>query len=124
MPLSSFLNGRPFQQLRGLQWLTLSDTGISQTLSVTSDTGGGATQVWTNAGTTPCRIDPVADRGSSRLVGGRIDERSTHAVTVPSGFVVSTAQRFAITGRGTFEVTATRDRTDAWASSFEVVQIS
>jgi hypothetical protein len=58
------------------------------------------------------------------MIGGRIDERSTHLVTVSPGTSVSTRSRFAIAGRGTFEVTATRDQTGEFARSFEVFEAS
>lgn len=123
MPYSTFLNGKNPTQLRGLQWLTFTDTGTVYTRGGSSDSGGGITVAWTAGGTTPCRIDPVVGNRSG-IVGGRIDERSTHIVRVPSGMTVSSDDRFAIAGRGSYEVTVTHDRTDAWALSFEVIQLS
>jgi len=122
MPLSTFLDGQNPSQLRGAAWLALSDVGVLQTRAGTSDSGGGVTVAWTNGGTTACRIDPLT--GRSGIVGGRIDERSTHRVTAPAGFSVSEADRFAITGRGTFEVTAAGERTAEWTNTFEVLEIS
>lgn len=122
MPLATFLNGGTAAQLRGLAWLALSDTGIVQTLTATSDSGGGATSAWANSGTTSCRVDP-AGGGGPRVTGGQIDERTTHLVTVPAGFAVTTGNRFAITGRGTYEVTQVRDRTAAPVAVFEVIQL-
>jgi hypothetical protein len=123
MPLSTFLNGTTPTRLRGLLWLSLSDVGHHVTQVSTDDTGGGVTQVWT-AGTADiaCRLDPLGD--NTGLVGGRVDERSTHMVTVPPGTTVNASDRFAITGRGTFEITATRDQTSEFAHSFEVIEIS
>jgi len=122
MPLSTFLDGQDPSQLRGLAWLSLSDTGIRQTASNTSDSGGGVTSSWVAAGTFACRIDPLG--ASSRLTGGQIDERSTHVVTVPPDAGVGAGDRFAISGRGSFEVTAVHQRTREWLSSFEVIEIS
>jgi hypothetical protein len=124
MPLSTFLNGENPSQLRGLQWLALSDIGYPVSGTVTSDSGGGGTTTWA-AGTVgiPCRIDPV-NATASRLTGGAIDERSTHVVTVPSGTSVSALNRFAIAGRGTFEVTATHVQTGELARQFEVIEVS
>lgn len=125
MPLSTFLNNRPPTQLRGLTWLALSDTAVIQVDTVTSDTGGGASQSWAASGTLPCRIAPLTNRPLSRMVGGQIDERSTHVVTVPPGTVgVDLSDRVAIVGRGTFEVTGVRERTDALTGVFEVMQVS
>jgi hypothetical protein len=127
MPFGTFMDGRNPVQLRGLEWLSLSDEGHHVTQVSTDDQGGGVTQVWTSqAGTIPCRIDPVGSR-TSRVTGGAIDERSTHVVTVPAGTAlggtVSAGNRFAIDGRGTFEITVTRDRTAEWSREFEVVAL-
>lgn len=122
MPLSTFLNGQNPDQLRGLLWLALSDAGYLVAGSITDDSGGGGTMTWT-AGTTgiPCRVDPLSDR--SRITGGAIDERSTHIITVPPGTTVTAASRFAVAGRGTFEVTATHMQTGELASAFEVIAL-
>jgi hypothetical protein len=121
MPLSTFLNGRNPDRLRGLQFLSLSELGYPRALTSTSDSGGGATQTWTNGGTLACRIDPLTN--NSRVTGGAIDERSTHVVTVPSGSTVPSSGQFTILNRGTYEVTATRDRTAAPTVQFEVIQL-
>lgn len=124
MPLSTFLDGQNPSQLRGLAFLALSDTGYVVAGTIVSDSGGGGTSTWT-AGTTgiPCRIDPLTDR-SARLTGGAIDERSTHVITVPPGSSVTAASRFAVDGRGTFEVTATHQQTGELVSVFEVIELS
>jgi hypothetical protein len=124
VPISTFLNGRNPTTLRGLLWLALSDSGNVLTASSTSDSGGGATQSWVAGTAIPCRIDPIADRGAARLTGGRIDERSTHVITVPPGTNVAAVNRFAISGRGTFEITATHEQTGEWARVFEVIAAS
>lgn len=128
MPLSTFLDGREATHLRGLQWLSLSDTGHHVTQVSTDDGGGGVSQVWTQlAGTVPCRIDPIGSRRQGRVTGGAVDERSTHVVTIPAGTAlggtVDAGNRFAIAARGTFEITATRDRTGEQVREFEVVAI-
>jgi hypothetical protein len=80
-------------------------------------------QVWTaQSGTVACRIDPIGTSNQGRVTGGAIDERSTHVVTIPAGgTVLDAGNRFAIAGRGTFEVTALRVRSAEWATEFEVV---
>jgi hypothetical protein len=120
VPFGTFLNGRAPTQLRGLQWLSMSDTGHVVRGSATDDQGGGITQVWTAGTGVPCRIDPVSANPGG-LTGGRIDERSTHVVTLTAGTSVTTDDRFSIDGRGTFEITALRDRTAEWVREFEVV---
>lgn len=122
MPLSSFLNASVPTQLRGLAWLSLSDVGQVGRGTVIGDTGGGGTTAWTYSGTISCRIDPL--NGRSRLTGGQIDERSTHVVTAQLGATVSASDRFAIAGRGTFEVTATHERTGRETLVFEVLKVS
>lgn len=123
MPFSTFLNGRAYTSLRGLQWLALSDTGSVLIRTYTSDSGGGATQVWAAGSAVPCMIESITSHAQSGLIGGRIDERSTHTVTVPVGTSVDNANRFQITGRGTFEITAVHQQTAEWARTFEVVAV-
>lgn len=124
MGISTFLNGRAPTQLRGLQWLALSDTAVVETLSSASDSGGGASETWTVAGTFPCRVAPLTNRPLSRTVGGQIDERSTHVLTTPLGSAIDVASRVVLPTRGTFEVTGVRARTDALTNVCEVIQIS
>lgn len=122
-PLSSFDEIPSVTQLRGLAWLALTDVGQVGAGSITGDTGGGGVTSWTYGTLVPCRIDPLSER-MGRVTGGQIDERSTHMVTVPPGIPVTASNRFAITNRGTFEVTAARVRTGAKSQVFEVIQIS
>jgi hypothetical protein len=120
MPLGTFLNGRP--PSRGLVWLALTDTATIIAGTVASDSGGGVTSTWAPTGTVDCRIDPLSG-ANSRITGGAIDERSTHVVTVPTGSTVSVTNRVAIANRGTYEVTAVRDRTDQLTQVFEVIAL-
>lgn len=124
MSLSTFLNGRAASQLRGVQWLAFSESGVALSATVSSDSGGGGSVVWAAAGTFACRVDPLGAANNGRVTGGQIDERSTHVVMTQSGATVGASDRFAITGRGTFEVTAVRQVTAEFAHSFEVVQVS
>jgi hypothetical protein len=62
--------------------------------------------------------------GASHETGGAIDERSSHIVTLPAGTNVAAANRFVIAGRGTFEVTAVRQRTASLTQVIEVVPTS
>jgi hypothetical protein len=122
MPLGTFLDGDNPSQLRGLAWLSLSELGWKLTKTVTSDSGGGGTAMFTPGGTVSCRIDPFGQGGRNESTfGGRLDERSTHVVTLPAGTDVGQDDRFVISGRGTFEVTAVRERTREWAAFIEVV---
>lgn len=119
MPFSTFLDGREPDQLRGLAWLSLSETGYVIRGSAVDDGGGGVTQTWGTAGTVSCRIDPMG--GREGVFGGQIDDRSTHLLHVPAGTSLDDADRFVIPARGTFEVTAVRQRTREWSRVFEVV---
>ena len=118
MPLSTFLNGRPPTQLRGLQWLSLTETGTVLSVTNTADTGGGVSQVWAAGTAVPCRIDPLS--GGEEITANRISDESTHLVTVPAGTQVTANSRFAIAGRGTFDITVVRDATGELARTFEV----
>jgi len=120
MTLSTFLSDAPVSQLRGLQWLALSDTGQVGTNTITDDGGGGVTSGWAWGSSVPCRIDPLTN--NETLAAGRISDRSTHLVTVPAGTPVSVSSRFLIAGRGTYEVTGVQDTTGELARFFEVVQ--
>lgn len=125
MPIATFLNDAPVSQLRGLGWLALSDVGFIGGAAVTSDSGGGGTTVWTYGTSFPCRVDPIASGHSNEGVNAeRLSDRSTHLVTTPRGTEVSAANRLAVTGRGTFEVTAVRTRTADPYTFFEAVQVS
>lgn len=124
MPLGTYLNNTaPTTRRIGLLWLALNETGNVLTGTAVSDAGGGVTQSWTAGAAVPCRIDPTGGRGAGE-VAERVDERSTHFVTVPPGTSITTNNRFVITGRGTFEVTATRDQSGELATMFEVVSAS
>jgi len=122
MSLSTFLNARNPSQLRGLSWLALSDVGQVGTSAPVDDGGGGVTTGWTLGASVPCRIDPLTD--NETLSAGRISDRSTHLVTVPSGTPVTTSSRFTIANRGTYEVTGVQDQTGELARFFEVVQVT
>ena len=119
MPFSTFLDGRTHSQLRGIAWLSLSDTGHILRGSATDDQGGGITQVWGTAGTVSCRIDPLS--GREQVFGGQIDDRTTHVLTLPAGTDISDTDQVVIASRGTFEVTAVRTRTREWVRYAEVV---
>ncbi len=122
MPLSTFLDGRPYTQLRGAAWLSLSDAGQVLSGSVSSDAGGGGTTTWTAGGTVPCRIDPLRRGGEEILIADRISERSTHLLRLPPGTPARVTDRFVIAGRGTFEILASVDRTREWVRTLEVVE--
>lgn len=120
-PLTTFLNDRPYVRLRGAAFLRMSETGQVVKGSVVSDAGGGGTTVWT-AGTVdiPCRIDALG--GGEAELGGAISDLSSHQIMLPPHTEITLEDRFAINGRGTFDVTAIRAQTAEWVTSVEVVQ--
>lgn len=108
-------------ELRGLLYLSLTELADIYALTSVDDGGGGATVTWGTAGTAiPCRVDPLLT-GAEGFAGGRVADRSTHLVTMPPGTPVAAPNRVAVQGRGTFEVTAVRDRTGEKARLVEVV---
>jgi hypothetical protein len=121
MPLSTFLNGRDPDRLRGLQFLALSDIALITRRAATSDSGGGASQTWATIGTAHCRVYP-AGGAPGRVVGGALDENTTHFCRLPAGTDIATPDRIVISGRGTFEVTMAQQRTGELSRLVEVMQ--
>jgi hypothetical protein len=121
MPIGTFLDGVIPTRLRGLAFLALSDTGHLETQVSTDDSGGGASQVWTAGTAIPCRVDDMT--GSEQLSAGRISDRSTHTIMVAPDVVPTPADRFLIDGKGTFEITAVRNRTREWLQILEAAQV-
>jgi hypothetical protein len=124
MPISTFLNGRPPTQLRGLAFLALSEAATIEARTAVSDGGGGASWTWAAAGSAPCRVYPVTTKGQGRITGGQIDERTTHYCVLPTGTPVNQAERIVIANRGTFEVTMVLQRTSRLTNVCEVMQLS
>ena len=121
MSVTTFLDGRPYTQLRGLRAAALSDTGHRLAGTFSDDGGGGGTAVYQNSSTVPCRLTPLT--GLEGEQGGRVSDLSDYMVTVPSGTVLTIQDRFLIDGRGTFTITATRERTAEWTTEFEVAKL-
>lgn len=124
MPLSTFLNNRAPVRLRGAMFLAFSDTAVIQTRTRTGDSGGGATDAWSAAGTVACRVYPVTMRGKGATIGGQVNERTTHFCNMPPQTTIHTADRVVIANRGTFEVTVALETTDAFTTRVEVFQVS
>ena len=124
MPLSTFLHNHASTRLRGLMFLALDESAIIQKRVSTSDSGGGASEAWVAAGTTVCRIYPVTIRGRGAVIGGQINERTTHFCEMPPNVSVNVSERILVGTRGTFEVTMGLETTDALATRIEVFQVS
>ena len=123
MPLTTFLDGRAPIRQRGLMFTSMSDVGVIQGRTSTSDVGGDAGAAWNAKGTVVCRVYPVTMRGKGGLIGERLNERSTHFCSMPLGADITTSDRIVIAGRGTFEVTLALDTTSAFDTRVEVMQI-
>lgn len=123
MSLGTYLNGGTIAQLRGLAFLSLSDSGIwIQASGTTGDSGGGRGSItWGTAGTLPCRLDPLV--GSENVVADRLNDRSTHQITLPPATAITTDDRIVIDSN-TYEVTALRDRTAESLRVIEAVKLS
>lgn len=101
--------------------MALSETGNALTTAGSSDSGGGFSSGTATTGTAiPCRLDPLS--GGETVIAGRIDERSTHVLTVPRQTDLDVSGQFQVTGWGTFEITAQRKRTQEGVRVYEVVE--
>lgn len=98
---------------------SLAGTAVIQTLTRTSDSGGGFTEGWASAGTVDCRIAPI--RGDEREIGERISPDADYVITLPWDAAVTTDSRIVSNG-GTFNVEAIRDRTWPVTKRVEVVK--
>lgn len=122
MGVATFLDGTAVTQQRGLAWLALSAAGQIISAGGTSDAGGGITGGSATLGSSfACRIDPLA--GGETPVAGRISDRSTHLVTVPSEITVDIANQVKVDD-DVFEITAIRSRTRALFQVLEAVEAS
>ena len=118
-PISTTLHDVTPTRLRGLTFLSLSDTGQIWRGTFTDNLGGGGTFTFSAVGTVACRIDPVA--GGEDVIAARIDERTTHRITVPPATDVSAKDRFRI-GADEYEITAVQTRTDEQVRVLEAVE--
>lgn len=122
MPLSTTAHDITPTTLRGLTFLSLSETGYLLRGTVTDNAGGGGSLTFGTAGTYACRVDPIG--GGEREVANRLDERTTHRITVPPDSAITASDRFAVATFGTFEITAVRTRTDEQVRILEAVEDS
>lgn len=125
MSVSTFLNGRAATQLRGLAFLSLSETCHVLEKTFASDGGGGGTTIWGTAGTAPCRVDPVTRANTEQVVADRLSDESTHRITIPAGVTsISVDDRVEVVGRGLYEVTAVPERTGEPLVFLEALKVS
>lgn len=101
----------------------LPDTCTIRRNTPTSDGGGGTTDGWADLATgVLCGIAPVgggeAPTGVNATSGSRINDESTHIVTLPDGQDVTEQDQIVIVGQ-TYRVTLVRKRA-AWELSRRV----
>lgn len=94
-------------RMRAIQESALPGTATIRRLTRVSDGGGGYTEQWTDIATVACRLAPVG--GGEGVTGGRVDDRTTHIITLPALTDVTEADRL-LTGGQTFEATLVRTR--------------
>lgn len=90
----------------------LPDTCTIQRKTAVSDGGGGTTETWADHATgIACRIAP-ASGGETGTAGDRVEDETTHVVTLPALTDITEADRLQVDGQ-VYEVTAVRKR-GAW----------
>lgn len=119
MPL---LTASELASMRSVTASALPDTCVIQTQAWASDGGGGGSQTWTTSGTLACRIAPAGGHGAGEgETGDRISADSEYVVTLPSDTSLTTNARL-LTGGGTFNVEAIRERSWNLSVRAEVVK--
>lgn len=99
--------------------------GICQivTFTETSDGAGGITESWTAGPDTRCRLAPLGSSPAG-VTADRLDERTSHVITLPARTTVTTDSRIQLEGR-MWQVTARRTRTatDTLVVRVEVMEV-
>lgn len=122
--MSLFTSLKNTPPTRGLVSFALTETASVLSGTVVDDGGGGGTLTYEAGETIPCRIDPLGTGTREGETANRISDRSTDVVTLPANTAITTANELRIDGRGTFEVTAVRERSNELARFVEVVSRS
>jgi hypothetical protein len=87
----------------------LLDNGVVWTPVYASDGGGGETVTWTESDPIPCRLAPAGGKVGADPDGKRLDERTTHVVTLPFDAEIEAESRIVIEGEA-WSVTAAPQR--------------
>lgn len=111
----------PLELAAAQQDATALLTGIATVLNpvLLPDGGGGQVESYEPGPVVAARIAPAGRIDVEGVKGGRVDERTTHIVTVPAGTPVAGSDRILMDGT-TFEVTAVRTRSDELLRRVEV----
>lgn len=96
---------------------TLEDEAVIERKATASDGAGGQTATWSTHATVPCLLaalqggEPAsfAQRGTTGTSGDRIDDRTTHILTVPAETDIEEPDRVVVS-ESTYEVTLVRKR--------------
>lgn len=96
---------------------TLADEAIIERPTSQSDGAGGRTTNWSVFATVPCAIAPIgggepvsfAQKGSTGTAGDRIDDRTTHILTIPAETEIEETDRVVVS-ESTYEVSLVRKR--------------
>lgn len=106
------LSAAELAAMRSTADAALADTCTIQRKTSVSDGGGGTTDTWPDHATgIACRIAP-AGGGETGTAGDRVNDETTHIVTLPALTDITEADRLTIDGQ-TYEATAVRKR-GAW----------
>lgn len=97
----------------------LLDTCLIKTETVVSDGQGGFTSTWTETDNVPCRLAPASGEGDG--AGDRLDERTTHVLTLPFDVTVTTQSRIVIAGEPWTVTALTERRFDRFVYRAEVM---
>jgi hypothetical protein len=87
----------------------LPSTATILTHSQTPDTGGGFTETYTAGQPMACRLAPIGGGEDGGRGGERINERTTHVLTLMAETTIAEPDRVTVDGR-TYEVTLVRKR--------------
>lgn len=114
----SLLTTGQITAMRHIANLALPDTCTVSRKTTVSDGGGGQTATWADLATgVACRIAPVGG-GETGEQGNRIEQATTHVITLPASQDITEADRVTITGV-VYDVTLVRER-GAWEISRRV----
>jgi len=89
----------------------LTANGKVSKFTSASDGAGGTIESWVTGAAIPCRLAPLGSSPAGRTAD-RLDERTTHVVTLPAETDVTTDDRVEVEGH-TYTVTARRHRDEA-----------
>lgn len=100
----------------------LPETGRVLTRTTASSGGGGTRESWDSGPDLLCRIDPIGGGKGSASPGDRIDDRTTQMIALPAGTQITEADRVEIDGKGVFEVTQVRRRSEELVQLVEAIE--